>query len=340
MGMVKSIILIFGVATFHFVYLQRYFALNIAAIDAFVSAVITIIFAKIIETIQRYYHSSDLINITNIGQAAIFGAIATVFAHIICYNSFGANKDYIHFLADTSIFRFLLISIILTLLLAFFWADQQKTHLIKLNDFALQMERESIRIELESLQKQLKPHFLFNSLNSISALTVSNPVEARKMVLKLSDYMRYSVAQKETMTTLASEIGQIMRYIDIEKVRFGNRLNVDFEIDSDIKSLEIPSMILQPIIENAIKYGLYDSVDDVVINVHSIVKNRHLEITVSNPYDEETVTANKGVGYGLESVRKKLNIIYHSSNLITTSNSDGRFHTIIQIPLNEKNNNH
>ena len=115
------------------------------------------------------------------------------------------------------------------------WIEEQIIRETRLTQFAVDKERESVKIELKNLQQQFKPHFLFNSLNSINALTVSNPSEARNMVQLLSDFMRGSVRENQgEFTTLKQEIQHIQLYSEIEKVRFGDRLSIQFEIKAHI----------------------------------------------------------------------------------------------------------
>ena len=117
-------------------------------------------------------------------------------------------------------------------------------------------EKLSKEAELFKLRQQLQPHFLFNSLNSINALIGSRPEEARKMVQQLSDFLRGTIKKEETQwVTLQEELQYLQLYLDIEKVRFGNRLGTEIEIAEETHQLKLPALLLQPIVENAIKFG-------------------------------------------------------------------------------------
>src|SRR5690606_35869240 len=112
--------------------------------------------------------------------------------------------------------------------------------------------------ELAKLRQQLQPHFLFNSLNSISALAGSKPEEARKMVHQLSEFLRGTLHKDEqTLVPFSDELRHLQLYLDIEKVRFGNRLKTEIDTHETCLNLKLPSLILQPVVENAIKFGLY-----------------------------------------------------------------------------------
>ena len=123
--------------------------------------------------------------------------------------------------------------------------------------------------ELNSLKSQINPHFLFNSLNSISSLTMFQPEKAQEMIIKLSEFLRYSISIKaEKLTSLQDEISNINRYLDIEKIRFGKRLAFDLQGIEPCRELKVPGMILQPLVENAVKYGVHESIDESKIEIN------------------------------------------------------------------------
>ncbi len=120
--------------------------------------------------------------------------------------------------------------------------------------------------ELKMLRSQINPHFLFNSLNSISSLTITDPEKARDMVIKLSEFMRYALSKKdEQPVSLRSELENLRLYFEIEKVSFGDRLSTEENIEEKCLDVKIPVMLLQPLYENAIKHGVYESTERVSI---------------------------------------------------------------------------
>jgi LytS/YehU family sensor histidine kinase len=146
-----------------------------------------------------------------------------------------------------------------------------------------EMVRES---ELNLLKSQINPHFLFNSLNSISSLTITNPEQAREMTIKLSDFLRYSVSMGNSrFSTLGKEMEHIRKYLDIEKVRFGTKLQYTFTIDEACLDCEIPVMILQPLYENAVKHGVYESTGEVTVQTTTRSVNGYLEILITNDFE-------------------------------------------------------
>lgn len=220
-----------------------------------------------------------------------------------------------------------------SLLLLSFWGDRQTEREDKIREFAIEKERFANQIELKSIQEQFKPHFLFNSLNSISALCISNPDEAREMILLLSDYLRKTVnVANNELVTLKDEIEYIQKYTAIEKIRFGKRLNVNYAIAPEEEIALVPSLILQPIIENAIKYGLYGTIGEVKIELTAYTENQQLIVRVSNPFDAESQSSSRGTGYGLASVEKKLQLIYGRSYLVEKSIDEDQFTITLKIP--------
>lgn len=186
--------------------------------------------------------------------------------------------------------------------------------------------------ELMMLRSQINPHFLFNSLNSISSLTVTNPAKAREMVIKLSEFMRYALSRKEDKSVpLGTELENLRLYLDIEKVRFGSRLRFEEDIDPRSLSVKIPNMILQPLYENAIKHGVYESIGEVVVNVKTIITESGLNISIENDFDPTSIP-NRGTGTGLQNVRRRLELFFKKEAVIQTRNNGSRFIVDIFIP--------
>ncbi len=186
---------------------------------------------------------------------------------------------------------------------------------------------------LDALKSQLNPHFIFNSLNSISSLTISNPEKAQQMVIKLSDFLRNSLQINEKKTHALSEELEVIRlYLDIEKIRFGDRLNIQYDIAEGSLSTQVPNMILQPLFENAIKYGLYETLDHVKIDTKVHLENDYLIITISNPYDAKTQPL-KGKGIGLKNTEQRLKLLYGLDHTVTTTKTSDIFTITLHIPL-------
>jgi hypothetical protein len=190
--------------------------------------------------------------------------------------------------------------------------------------------------ELHALKSQINPHFLFNSLNSISSLTMTDPAKAQEMVINLSQLMRYSLKhnQKEKVL-LKQEIENNKLYLGIEKVRFGSKLNPVFHIDKECLNAEIPNMILQPLYENAIKYGVYEAIEPVDIITVCQSRENNLTISILNTYDSN-VQSKKGEGIGLRNIRDRLQIIYGNPQLMKIENNRKEFKVTLTIPQKSK----
>lgn len=186
--------------------------------------------------------------------------------------------------------------------------------------------------ELKSLKSQINPHFLFNSLNSISSLTMIEPAKAQEMIIKLSEFLRYTSSNKEEkLTTLDREIDNINRYLDIEKIRFGRRLIVKQEVGENCRNLKLPGLILQPLLENAVKYGVYESTEGSVIEMICTCNSSALSIVIRNGWDPE-FQINKGEGVGLRNIRSRLRILYNRDDLLNIRKDPKSFEITIIFP--------
>jgi sensor histidine kinase YesM len=187
--------------------------------------------------------------------------------------------------------------------------------------------------ELNLLKAQINPHFLFNSLNSVSSLTMTNPSKAQEMVIKLSDFLRYTISRdKERFSTLNLEIENTRRYLDIEQVRFGSKLEYEFKIDEQCLSQQIPVMILQPMFENAVKHGVYESTGKVTITTKTETCEDCMKIIISNNF-EPGAPSRKGAGIGLQNIRERLKLIYKNEQLLKTRVIDNQFEATLIIPV-------
>ncbi len=186
--------------------------------------------------------------------------------------------------------------------------------------------------ELNALKSQINPHFLFNSLNSISSLTITNPGMAQEMVIKLSDFLRYSLSHdKNEKASLKQEFENLQRYLDIEKIRFGKRLNFSTDIPDKCLTQQIPNMILQPLIENAIKHGVYHSTEEVLVELKCSEEDQFIVIEISNEYDPDAIKK-AGEGIGLSNIKKRLQLIYHRQDLLEIHAEKMIFRAIIRLP--------
>ena len=186
--------------------------------------------------------------------------------------------------------------------------------------------------ELRSLKFQINPHFIFNSLNSMSALTEIDPKKAKQMIIKLADFLRYTLANNDRQqNTLNEELKNIKLYLDIEKIRFDDKFIYVEELHEECGKTEIPSMILQPLFENAIKHAVYETLDAVTIKLTCTKQDDFLKITLCNNFEGES--HKKGAGVGLKNIKDRLSLIYQQDNLMEIKKENGKFTVNIFIPL-------
>jgi two-component system, LytTR family, sensor kinase len=240
---------------------------------------------------------------------------------------------YPHFLHQSLPVRFSIgfLTIGWMVMLSVLWYSQQEQKLsLERQTDAERLAREA---ELFKLRQQLQPHFLFNSLNSVNALIGSRPQEARRMVLQLSDFLRGTLKREEHQwVTLAEELQHLALYLEIEKVRFGHRLSTEIDTEEACATMQLPPMLLQPLVENAIKFGLYDTTDGVIIRIEARCKDKMLVITIENPFDAQTAQPRQGTGFGLTGVQRRLCLLFARTDLLETRADKTKFTTIVKIP--------
>ena len=248
----------------------------------------------------------------------------------ISLGNYEGYRNLLHYsLAIRFSIGFLLLGLMTMICVLWYNWGEQKENEIRRTD-AEKLAREA---ELFKLRQQLQPHFLFNSLNSINALIGSRPAEARKMVQQLSDFLRGTIKKEEQQwVNLREELQYLQLYLEIEKVRFGNRLTTIVDSTQETFDMKLPALLLQPIVENAIKFGLYDTTGDTVIRIDSFQENSELVIRVQNPFDPETSSPQQGTGFGLKSVQRRLYLLFARTDLLITQAKDNIFITTVKIP--------
>jgi signal transduction histidine kinase len=187
--------------------------------------------------------------------------------------------------------------------------------------------------ELKALRAQLNPHFLFNSLNSVSALTTSDPAAARHMCLLLADFLRDTLRLGSAQRlSLREEFTVVQRYLAIEQVRLGSRLNVQCHGSDQALQEEIPALLLQPLVENAVVHGIAHRLEGGTVAIHAECQESALVISVTNPVDSDR-RRSQGSGVGLNLVRQRLQAHYGAAYLFETIDADGTFRVNVRLPL-------
>ena len=186
--------------------------------------------------------------------------------------------------------------------------------------------------ELRALKAQINPHFLFNSLNSITALTAIDPAKAREMCILLSDFLRKTLGLGERESiSWREELQLAQTYLDVEQVRFGARLRVEMNVDDVCADCLVPPLVLQPLIENAVKHGIATLVEGGTIRVESHVNDGLLAVSVENGFDPES-PAPRRHGLGLRNVRSRLETRFGDAARLTSRSENNHFRAEIVVP--------
>ncbi|WP_238387831.1 sensor histidine kinase [Pararcticibacter amylolyticus] len=315
------------------------FGWEVAFIDAIVTNVLLFLASMVVSNTLRFYQPGKGRYINVVAWCFLLSAMWVFLSRYVLLYIFNGNPVYIGLLDKSLIIRgcvgFLLISG--TGLISMLWYtlhDQKENERRKAD--AEKLAREA---ELFNLRQQLQPHFLFNSLNSISALVGRRPEEARTMIHQLSDFLRGTLRKSENeFVSFDDELQHLQLYLDIEKVRFGHRLNTEVKKDDGCGDMVLPAMILQPLVENAIKFGLYDTTGQVTISISANCIPNYLVLRIKNPYDVNTVRPKSGTGFGLTGIKRRLYLLFARTDLLETSGENDIFTTTVKIPQYDKGN--
>ncbi len=197
---------------------------------------------------------------------------------------------------------------------------------------ALESDVAAREAELRALRAQVNPHFLFNSLNSIGSLAGSDPQAARRMCLLLGDFLRQSLRLgARPRIALADELAIGANYLEIERVRFGSRLQVEEEIAEEARACRIPPLLLQPLLENAVVHGIAHRLEGGTVRCAARRQGAALVLTVENPCDADRPRG-RGAGVGLENVRRRLAAAYGSEGRMQAAEEDGSYRVVLSLP--------
>lgn len=331
--------LVVSLVHFTLFYFRYELPLLIAVTDALVSASLLDFVLLSLYYVVKYARSESISSITSIRNSLIAGVLLVsgwlFSSQWLLQNLFSNNHFYLEFLHDSIALRFIAGLFICSLVyLSFFLTIYQSSvrdALKRENELKVMIQR----TELQALKNQLNPHFIYNSLNSISALTIYSPEKAREMVSSLSDFLRIALKQDAMqMTTLEEEVKNIELYLSIEKVRFEEKLNWEFHISPNHTQARLPVMILQPLFENAVKHGVQQISNSSPVKLISHLKENTLEVIVENGFDPQFQRF-KGEGVGLENIRNRMRLIYGRSQLIKTELNEQNFRVRLLFPQEE-----
>ena len=197
---------------------------------------------------------------------------------------------------------------------------------------ASMLEAKLAQAELDALKMQLQPHFLFNTLNSISVLVHKDPESADEVITKLSELLRLTLDKfGRKKVGLKEEIEFIESYLDIQKIRYNDKLIVEMTIAQDTIDFEVPALILQPIIENSVKYGVEPASEQILISIKSYCNEQGLTIEIKDT--GKGLDKNLNEGTGIKNIKARLEQIYNRNDLFLIKNlPEGGVRVMIIIP--------
>lgn len=250
-------------------------------------------------------------------------------------NTLTDSQQWQEYYGEATVLNNGLLFILLTVLvlLHYLYFTLEKTR--HLERAALQQKLLVSQAELQTLRATVHPHFLFNSLNTLANVTLKDADKAHRLCHLLADFLRYSVAySKQETVSLRDELEHIQNYLGIERERFGDRLQTEFVIDDEVLDVELPPLILFPVIENAVKHGIDSLIEGGQIQVEAHRKGSNLLLKVSNQVDELGQKA-RGTGHGLLSLERRLKNRYGEHARIQRDKQKGKFSVALYIPMQE-----
>ncbi len=197
------------------------------------------------------------------------------------------------------------------------------------------LETEKLQAELNYLRGQIHPHFLFNTLNNLYALTLKNSPDAPDIVLKLSEMLSYMLYEaNESTVSLNREIEQISNYIELEKLRYGNRLEQSFEIEGNLSHVRIAPLLLVTFVENAFKHGVSGALENPFVHIRLVAEGSRLRFAVENSVAPKMASPTGHVnGIGLQNARRRLELLYPEKHKLTIIEKSHIFQLTLQLEL-------
>lgn len=214
------------------------------------------------------------------------------------------------------------------------WYEQQRT--------TQQLQKDKAEAQLELLKSQVQPHFIFNTLNNIYSYAQQNNQQTSELIYRLSALLSYMLYDsRQTTITLGKELEYINNYIELEKIRYGKRLDVSLNVFDPVDHFRIAPLLLLPLIENSFKHGVSTNIRDGWIRMDIALKDEWLSVKIENSCDEgKNGNGNDRNGIGLENVKKRLDILYHDNYEFKCIRENDSFLTILKIKKDENSTVH
>jgi sensor histidine kinase YesM len=195
-----------------------------------------------------------------------------------------------------------------------------------------EMEKQHLKSELNHLNAQLHPHFLFNTMNNLYALSLEKSAKTSEGIAKISDLLRSVLYEcNEAEITLEKEVSLISNYIDLERMRYDKRLNLDFSVNGRVEEVKIAPMLLFTFVENCFKHGSQNDPESPYIIIQIQVEGQNLDFMAKNSKPASTLEVEKKEGIGLNNVKKRLELLYHNKYLLEIEDEENFFSVHLKI---------
>jgi len=331
----------FSVISFLILFFGLELDLNSSIAESLVSAALlcglTIVWHYPAKYISIEQHHLFKVFFSHIITAVISSALWLLFIYIVMVPILGFDEKYQNFFYQTILWRFLVGWMLYAIVVSFYYLVSYYSELQERSLKESELKSLVTQAELRSLKFQINPHFIFNSLNSMSALTEIDPKKAKEMIIKLADFLRYILATNEReKNKLSEELKNIRLYLDIEKIRFEEKFDYSEQLEKECNNAEIPNMILQPLFENVIKHGVYETFDKVTLTLKCSFSDGYLKIHLQNNFDQSS-KSRKGTGVGLKNINDRLSLIYRRDDLMEVKKEKDIFSVTLFIPLENEN---
>lgn len=326
------------VALVHFILFH--FRYNIGLLNAFTDAMLSIALLDFMLLsmwwVVRFARSDALTSFSSIRNSVLAGFFIVLtwlfLSRWLLELMFQTQHEYLEFLKQSQPLRFIAGLFVACLVYLSFFLSLYRRSVIEALERENQLRMLVQKTELQALKNQLNPHFIYNSLNSISSLTLYSPDKAREMVGLLSDFLRTALRQDAMQkVSLQQELDNISLYLQIEKIRFEEKLQWEFHIPRECMSMQLPVMILQPLVENAVKHGVQHSAQTSPLQIIAEMQESKLQVLVQNNFDPDFHRF-KGEGVGVENVRNRMKVIYGKKDLVQIHVDGKEFKVNMQFP--------
>jgi len=316
------------------------FPFGISIVDALISnglfAIMGLSYWYTVRFISLDYFKLYLIITNHIMASLVFIGLYIGLNYILLTVFLHENEVFIHYLNNTLTIRILFASILYFFLILVYYLSIYYQNFQKKSLKEVEFHKTIKETELNALKSQLQPHFIFNSLNSINSLVLFSPDKAQEMIVNLSLFLRKTLdLQQANFSTLKEELEFSHLYLEIEKIRFGEKLIYTEKVEEAFWEFPIPNLVLQPILENAIKFGVSESIHQSEISLSVYKEKSFLVISISNTIENDVVQK-KGKGIGLHNLKKRLTILYGRKDLLQIFEKDNVVEVQIRIPQFDK----